>query len=354
VRLVAYSDNVEWGGADQSLAHVLARLDSAIDVAVVGVSKEIVERIAAGRAAARTHVLRRPRSGHDWRSLAGHVRVLRALEPDLVHANLSSPWSCQYCVAAAGILRRPRVVAVYQLVVPSVSASQRWAKRLTLPTVDRHVGVGEHTSREVEEILGLRGGSVATIHNGVPDEDAPEPPRPAPGPLIGAVGRIAHQKGFDLLVRALGGIEDATLVLVGEGEERPSLETLARSLGVADRIVWVGWSDRPRDYLGAFDVFVLPSRFEGFPLALLEAMLARVPVVATDVGSVSEAVRNGETGVLVPPEDVDALAAAITRLLRDETVRRELREKGRELVLERFTADHAARAFESLYRDLLE
>ncbi len=353
MRLVAYTDNVELGGADLSMAHVIARLDAAIDVTVLGVSPTIVERIASGRPTATTRVVPRPTSGHDWRSLAGHVRALRQIGPDIVHANLSSPWSCQYCIAAAALVRRPRVVAVYQLPVPPVSKRQWRMKRVTARGVDRHVGVGDRTSREVEALVGLPPGSVHTIHNGVPDRRYAPVQRLRPGPVIGAVGRVEPQKGFDLLIHAMREISDATLVLVGDGGERRPLEALAHRLGVANRVVWTGWSEDPRTYLTSFDVFALPSRFEGFPLVALEALLARTAVVATDVGSVAEAVRDGETGLLVPAEDPAALADSIRQLLRDQDLRRRLGQRGRRLVLERFTAATMTRAYESLYQELL-
>ena len=354
MRLVAYTDNVELGGADISMAHVLARLDSSIEVTVVGVAPSIVEHVAAARNDSATRVVPRPRSGHDWTSLSAHVRALREIAPDIVHANLSSPWSCQYCIAGAFLTRRPRVVAVYQLGVPPINKAQWRAKRLTARAVHRHVGVGERTSREIEALVGLPPDSVLTIHNGVPDDQRAAVDRPAlPGRLVGAIGRFERQKGFDILIRAVSQIEDVTLVLVGEGSERQRLQELAENDGVADRVVWNGWTDDARSYLGAFDVFALPSRFEGFPLALLEALLARSAVVAADVGSVAEAVRDAETGLLVPAEDPEALARAIRRLLADCELRRRLGEQGRQLVLERFTADHMARAFERLYGELL-
>jgi glycosyltransferase involved in cell wall biosynthesis len=353
VRLVAYTDNVELGGADISMAHVLARLEPSVEVTVVGVAPTIVEHVAAARNDSITRVVPRPRSGHDWTSLRAHVRVLREIGPDIVHANLSSPWSCQYCIAGAGLARRPRVVAVYQLAVPPISRAQWRAKRLTARAVDRHVGVGERTSREIEALVGLPADSVLTIHNGAPDDQRAAAGRPRPGQLVGAIGRFERQKGFDLLIRALAQIEDVTLVLVGEGSERRPLQGLAESVGVAERVVWKEWTDDARSYLGAFDVFALPSRFEGFPLALLEALLARSAVVAADVGSVAEAIRDGETGLLVPAEDPVALARAIRRLLADADLRRRLGEQGRQLVLERFTADHMAQAFERLYSELM-
>jgi glycosyltransferase involved in cell wall biosynthesis len=353
LRLVAYTDNTEKGGADISMSHLLERLDRGVEVTVVGVSQAIVDWLAAARPAAASRVVPRPRSGHDWRSLRAHVSAVRDIGPDIVHANLSSPWSCQYCIAAAGLLRRPHVIAVYQLPRPPVSRRQLRMKRLTARSVDRHVGVGERTSREVEELVGLRTGSVLTIHNGVPDEARQPVQRPGPGPLIGAIGRLEPQKGFDILIRALREVEGTTLVIVGDGSERRALEDLAARMGVAERVLWIGWTDDARSYLGAFDVVAFPSRYEGFPLAMLEALLARSAVVATDVGSVSEAVRDRETGLLVPAEDPAALAEAIRRLLTREDLRRQLGEEGRRLVLERFTADHMSRAFQSLYDELL-
>jgi glycosyltransferase involved in cell wall biosynthesis len=353
MKLMTYTDTKELGGADLSLMHLLGHLGPEVEAAVVGSSRAIVDRIAAARPGTRTLVVPRPRNDHDWRSLAAHVSAMRALRPDVLHVSLASPWSCQYAIAAAALVRRPRVVAVYQLPVPPVSRRQRLTKRITSRAVDRHVGVGERTSREVEELVGLRVRSVQTIHNGVPDVDAVAAPRQAPGAIVGAVGRLAFQKGFDLLLRAMRDVENATLVLIGDGEDREHLQALARRLGIADRTIWAGWSDDVAAHVRSFDVFVLPSRFEGFPLAVLEALLAKKPVVATDVGSVGEAVITGETGFLVAPDDAAALAVSIRQLLGDDQLRRRMGARGRELVLSRFTAAHMARSFSELYQELL-
>jgi glycosyltransferase involved in cell wall biosynthesis len=173
------------------------------------------------------------------------------------------------------------------------------------------------------------------------------------GPIIGTTGRLEHQKGFDVLLRSLVDVPDATLVVVGDGGERSALDALARELGVAGRVYWAGWSGDPKAWLPAFDVWALPSRFEAFPLALLEALLAERAVVATDVGSVGEVVRERETGLLVPAEDPRALAGALRQLLDDEPLRRRLGVAGRSLVLERFTAERMAGAFRALYSELL-
>jgi glycosyltransferase involved in cell wall biosynthesis len=352
MRLLAYTDTTALGGADLALAHVLERLDSGIEVAVAGVSPTIVERVAAGRPGAILEVIDPPRSGHDARALAAHLSTVRSFAPNIVHASLASPWSCQYAIAAAA-LSRTRVVAVYQLPRPAMNRRQRVLRRLTSPAVARHVGVGERTAREVEQLLGLPVGTVRTIHNGVPDEPLEAHERPFPGPVVGAVGRLEPQKGFDVLLRALRDVPQASAVIVGDGEHRDELHTLADRLGIGERVRWIGWRDDRRSYLPWFDVFALPSRFEGFPLALLEALLAQKAVVASEVGSVAEAVLPEQTGLLVPPDDPAALAAAIRKLLGDEALRGRLGAAGRELVRSNFTASHMARSFESLYAEIL-
>lgn len=177
--------------------------------------------------------------------------------------------------------------------------------------------------------------------------------RPVAGPIVGAIGRLEPQKGFDVLLRALRVVPDAAAVLVGDGAERHALRELAAHAAIADRVIWIDWTADARSYLPWFDVFVLPSRFEGFPLALLEALLAERAVVAADVGDVAEAVLPGETGLLVPPEDPGALAVAIRQLLSDDALRRRLGARGRDLVLSRFTASHMTRSFERLYDEIL-
>ena len=204
----------------------------------------------------------------------------------------------------------------------------------------------------VEQAIGLPTGSVRTIYNGVPHSLPPPLARTRPGPVIGSLGRLVPQKSFDVLVRALPSLPRVTAVLVGDGPERVALESLASELGVADRLVVTGWSNNARAYLPTFDVFVLPSRLEGFPLAIVEAMLAALAVVASDVGSVAEAVHEGETGLLVPPDDAVELARALGVLLDDAELRRRMGDRGRIVAAERFTASAMARAFESLYDEI--
>jgi glycosyltransferase involved in cell wall biosynthesis len=237
--------------------------------------------------------------------------------------------------------------------VPPLSQRQQILRRLTSRRISAHVAVGFAVAREVEELLRLRGGAVRTIYNAVPD-----------GPLVGSgpgrdgatvvsVGRLERQKGFDVLLDALTQVPMGRLLLIGDGRQRRALEERAHRLGLADRVRLTGWVENPRTLMVEADVFALPSRFEGFPLSVVEAMLAGLPVVAADVGSVREAVIHDQTGLLIDPDDADSLAAALRRLLTDESERRRFGQAGRELALARFVADDMANAYAELYRELL-
>jgi glycosyltransferase involved in cell wall biosynthesis len=170
---------------------------------------------------------------------------------------------------------------------------------------------------------------------------------------VGSIGRLSWQKGYDVLVDALARMPETEAVIVGEGPQRKNIERCARDAGVGGRLTLVGWSDDARSYLRRFDAFVLPSRFEGFPLVILEAMLAGVPVIATDVGSVSESVTDGDTGILVAPEDPAALAEAIRRVLADPELARRIGERGRQVALQRFTSRDMTESFERVYGRLV-
>ena len=162
---------------------------------------------------------------------------------------------------------------------------------------------------------------------------------PADVPLVGVVGRVVAIKGQDVFLRAASQLArrrtDVQFVIAGDGDRRAPFENLARELGIADRTHFLGWRrDVPR-VLAGLDVVVLPTvlDFEGTPLAVIEALAARRPVVATNVGGVAEVVRDGETGLLVPPKQIDALACAIEAQLNDPSRARRMARAGQELVV---------------------
>jgi glycosyltransferase involved in cell wall biosynthesis len=353
LRVAFYCDSHEIGGAEMSLANLLSALDPRIEAVVLGTHSRIVEWVASHRKAVATVVLPPIGRKRDVRAIAAHYRAIRRLRPDILHVSLNSPWASHWAILSGLAAPGVRVVAVEQLPRPTASLRQRLLKRFTARRLAAQVAVGKRSADEVARLAGVPRSAIRTIYNCVPELDLEPLPRPSNGPVVGSLGRLEPQKGFDVLVRALPELPGVTAVLVGEGSERDRLVNVAESLDVAGQLVLTGWSEEARRHLTTFDVFVLPSRFEGFPLVLVEAMLAGLPIVATDVGSVAEAVLDTEVGLLVPPEDPHALGAALHRLLDEPERAREMGSRGRELARERFSLGAMARAYEALYDEVV-
>jgi L-malate glycosyltransferase len=159
---------------------------------------------------------------------------------------------------------------------------------------------------------------------------------PADAWVIGLVGNLRPQKNHDALLRAfatlLQDVPEARLVLVGDGERRPALEALSDTLAIRDRVRFLGSRLDVPELYPVFDVYCLPSHYEGMPFTVFEAMSAAKPIVATRVIGIQEIIADDQTGLLVPPDDPPALARALLRLRRDATLSRRLAQAGRDYV----------------------
>jgi glycogen(starch) synthase len=171
------------------------------------------------------------------------------------------------------------------------------------------------------------------------------------------VGRLVYQKGIDLLIEALSGLKSHSwrLNLVGIGPHQPFLEDLAKKRGILDRIDFKGWLSGTtliQEYKKA-NVFVFPSRHEGMPNAVLEAMACGLPVVATQIAGNQELVIPGETGLLVPPDDVTSLNAALDSILTNSETRMKMGAAGRKLVEDEFTWDRTASQYLAVMQKII-
>ena len=256
-------------------------------------------------------------------TLMARVPVIVSERTDPVRAPLSRVW---------GAMRRMTYPLAHAVVVQTPEA-QDWADAFL-----RHDVVHVIPNPVPEPRHGSAAADVATV-----DDKTRQ---------VIAIGRMDSYKGFDLLLRAFAACADRrpdwTLTILGDGEERPRLELLARTLGVESRVRLPGTVADPTPFLRRADLFVLSSRFEGFPNALLEAMAAGLPVIATDcAGAPRRIVREGVDGLLVPTDDVTALAHAMGTLLDDEPLRRRMGKSATD-VTKRFDVRRIMEVWESV------
>lgn len=259
---------------------------------------------------------------------------------DVVHLHSSKAAALGRVATASLGRRRPGVIVTPHywswLVGGRWAPLYRWIERVLAPMCDSIVAVSEQEAAQGRRVLGRAADRVRVIPNGV-DRSHYRPEgvlaeREGEAPLLVCAGRLSEQKGQDVAITALARMRDgsARLRFVGgeshEGE-RARLEGLAASFGVADRIDWIGHVADAAPHLRAADLVVAPSRWEGMSLVLLEAMSCGAPLVVTDVSG-AEAV--GDAGVVVPPDDPQALAQAVDALLADAGRRKALGTAARE------------------------
>jgi glycosyltransferase involved in cell wall biosynthesis len=232
--------------------------------------------------------------------------------------------------------------------------------RLTMPWADRVVFNAENVIPFSIAEEGVQPGQVVCIPNGVaarPGAAFPDEFRQPEGAiLLGTVGRLRPQKGIEVLIQAMPAVLQAVpgvrLLVIGDGPQRPELEALAVGLKVQQAVDFLGERTDVPDLLAGLDLYVHPAYFEGMPNAVMEAMAAGLPVVATDVDGARELITSGETGWLVPPGKPETLAAQITSVLQDRDSARRIGTAAAALMAENYSIEQMVGAFDQLYRDL--
>jgi glycosyltransferase involved in cell wall biosynthesis len=246
------------------------------------------------------------------------VRLARTLRAEVVHTHLVH---ADVYGGLAARLRGTHLVSTKHNDDPFRVGPFRFVERGLSHLADRVITITDALHRFTVERVGVPAGKVETIHyglDGIPEAWGVNPPDDVPGDVrvLLAVARLTDQKGIDLAIRALATLPDDTvLVVLGDGPERATLVRLARELGLERRVFLLGRVPDVGAWLGRATVLVHPARWEGFGLAVLEAMLASLPVVATNVSALPELIVDGESGVLVQPDDAEALAHGIAHAL---------------------------------------
>lgn len=364
-RVVYFTDAIAFGGAEQALLILLAGLDRHRwqPVLLYHPESALAPLVARARelGVALAPVPRWNGWGALWR-VPGLATRLRQLRPAVFHANLWWPLACRQGIAAAAIARVPAIVATEHLFIDVPWRRSIAVQRLLSGAVGRYLAVSRSVATRLRTDLRIPPGKIRVIPNGV---DAAQIARPfdpllratltrgADRPVILTLARLNPQKGLRYLLEAAAQVPEACFVVAGEGDERAALEAGAAALGLDGRFRLLGQRDDVPELLASCDMVVLPSLFEGLPLAVLEGMAAGRPVVATDVDGVGEAISDGETGLLVPPAQPASLARAIRRLLADAELGVRLATAARARVRDHFSAEAMVAGVCETYEQLL-
>lgn len=358
----------EWGGA-QHIVYLLAKhLSDEYDITVAcAPGGALIEKLR-NESVCVVEIPQLTRLPSPWCDLRALFRLylwMRRERFDLVHTHSTK----------AGLLGR---LAAKLAGVPAVlftahgwafTEGRTWWKRWLLAQVERMttrlttkiICVSEHDRELALQFTVAAPQNLVVIHNGID----PVPFLQASGarvqqelklkggPVLTFVGRLAPPKDLLTLLKAFERIRGGSLILVGDGPLRLQVEQFVRRRSLNDRVALLGARTDIPEILAASDVFVLPSRWEGLPLTIIEAMMAGLPVIATRVGGVSELVEDGVTGFLVPPRDPVALAKAIQKLFDDEELRLKMSQAGRKKALREFTLDRMLAETQRVYEEVL-
>jgi glycosyltransferase involved in cell wall biosynthesis len=363
--VVHFSDSAAFGGTERALLQLLAGLDRALWRPVlfhpdVPGARQLAEEAAALDVPTRAiAAVERPMQG--VASIPGLARAFRRERAAVFHAHQTWSLSCRYGIVAAALARVPARVASAQLFLemPKLVGIDAQHALLTR-SLHRHVAVSRFVAGRLRDRFGVDANRIVVIPNAVEPPPAVAPDArlradvagDARTPLALTVARLDAQKGIAHLVDAAAMVPEVVFAIAGDGPDRAALEARAAERGVSARIRFLGHRRDVPALLAIADLFVLPSLYEGFPLSVLEAMAAGVPVVATAVGGTDELV-SSETGFPVAPADPRALADGVRALLadRDDAARRAA--TARERVLATHSAASMVAAMSALYESLL-
>jgi glycosyltransferase involved in cell wall biosynthesis len=309
-----------------------------------------------------SNALARP---HTFRQVVRIAAELRRRRVRVVHSYLfHANWFGTLAGRLAGV---PVVIVSKRSMDVYPRARERWACRLTNRLAHRVTAVAEAVREHVHREEGCPLEKVVVIPNGVNTEQFREPSTATAAELlgpgengtkvVGTIARLVWKRGHEELLEAAALVAQteptARLLVVGDGPLRPALEQKAKERGLNGTVRFLGAVPRAARLLPHFDVFVLPSVWEGMSNGLLEAMAAGRPVVATRVGGNPEVVVDGESGLLVPPRDPKAMADALLRLLREPELARRMGEAASRRVETEFTLPRMVHRMESLYDEML-
>ena len=359
-------DSFSVGGAEQLLLNLAQRMDkSRFELHLIGLStfNRNCLQPQFERTSLPVHVIG-TRHFYDLRAALWLIRYIKQQRIELVHTHLDYADVLGRVVGA--LMRRPVVSTLHNQPAQfdQERFDRRWAQQISARFSNVHlVALSARLRTQFSEQWHIPAHRITAIYNGIALEPYLAIPPPARHRSVGlplvitTIGRLDEQKGQQYLLEA------ATLVLaqhpqtrfqiVGQGPLKPHLQAQAETLGIADSVTLLGLRHDIPAILAQSDVFVLPSRREGMPLVIVEAMAAARPIVLTNVGGNSELVAHGQHGLLVPPNDSTALATALLRLADDPNLAATLGAAARERAKQHFDIALVVARYAALYEAML-
>ena len=357
---------LNYGGAEQLLANTMQHVwsEQFRHIVVTLYDGDTPPADSIRRAGVPVVDLAMKRNGR-LRGLWQFFRLLRQERPEIIHN-----WLIHAALLGRvmGRLLGVPVIVSARHSVNFGNSLRRWLNCWTIRLDDRTIAICDHMHQVEMAQTGAATDKIVTIYNGIPKISFPsrESARasllgalqlPPEARLVGTVGRLHAAKGHADMVMAIPQIVAqqplAHFIWIGDGPERVALEAQVEQLEVAGHVHFLGDRNDVPELLAALALFVMPSRWEGLSIAIMEAMATGLPVVATAVGGTPELVVDGETGLLVPPQDADSLAQAIRQLLENPALARRMGEAGRQRVQNHFTIAEMVSQTEQLYDMIL-
>lgn len=365
IPLLHFITELSLGGAQMALWRLLCHLDrtrfSPEVVCLYNGDGAVAQRIRElGIPVTDLHMTNKIR----WDRLGHFYTLLRQKRPLILHT-----WMFHANIPGRvlGRLAGVPIIISSERTMGQEGTVRRLLNRITAPWTSQIICVSQRVADFAIQQIGLPSRKVTVVANGIDLARFTNLPTsqearrmfglPAAGMIVGAIGRPRPVKGYDILLEAFAQVaslqENTQLLFVGEGPDRAALEQQTARLGLQERVLFLGDQHKIPHLLPALDLLALPSRHEGMPNVVLEAMAAKVAVVATAVGGTPEVVIDGETGLLVPPGNAGRLAAAIQMLLTDRQQREAMGLAGQERVDRYFNIERTVSRTQEIYESLL-
>lgn len=368
IKVAQVITRMDWGGSPDIVRNICSYLDPAVyDVTLVAglslnQSRRTKEFLAgmSGKVVSIPSLRREINPFMDLAAFLGLYRLFKKEKFDIVHTHTSKAGAlgrmAAYFAGVRVIVHTPHGHLFYGYYGRLRSYIIMGIERLLTAISSRVIALTELEKGDMVFFKVASPKKVAVIYQGIEfNECAPQVKRDEP--LVGMIGRLEPVKGPLYFVEAAREVArsfpSARFMITGEGSMRRSIEKRISELGLKDRISLTGWREDMPAVFASLDVLVLPSLNEAVGIVLLEAQGCGIPVVATSVGGIPEVVKDGETGILVPPADPHRIAQAICDLLADPHKRKVMSDLGKHWVRDRFGAKEMARKISDLYKGLL-